>query len=245
VTIEIFPDIGALAGAAAEYVAVAAREAVQKRQRFVMALSGGHSPRPLYRLLSEPPYRSGIPWRQAFILWSDERYVPPDDERSNAGAARELLLRHVPVPDAQILPMYREGVAPDEAALLYEDEIVRLFGSEPRLDLVLLGCGENGHTASLFPGTPVLRDRRALVRAVTPSESNVPRITMTPVLLNRSRRVLFIAFGRTKAEVIHRVLEGPPRPEKLPAQAVRPRDGELSWYLDESAASQLREANIP
>jgi 6-phosphogluconolactonase len=236
----IFDDIDSLAEAAANRLISAAKDAREKRGRFILALSGGHSPRPLFRLLARAPYRDGLPWKETFVLWCDERCVPLDDERSNAGTAKSLLLMRVPVPADQIFPMYKKGMEPVTAAERYEAAIRTLFDSgQPRLDAALLGCGENGHTASLFPHSPVLKEKQALVRAVKPAESDIPRITMTPSLLNRSRLILFIVYGKEKAEAVHQVLEGPARPEQYPAQAIRPTDGELIWLLDRAAASGL------
>lgn len=203
-----------------------------------MALSGGNSPRPLFKLLAQPPYLDQLPWHKTWVLWSDERYVPLDDDRSNAGHAMKLLLEHVPIPPEQILAIYKDGAGVDEAAALYESEVRGLLdGDAPRLDMVLLGCGTDGHTASLFPGNPVLSKSDALVRAVKPAQSDIARVTMTLPLLNQARSVVFIVTGEAKADIVHRILEDS---EPLPAGMVQPVQGELLWLLDSEAASKLQ-----
>jgi len=175
------------------------------------------------------------------VLWSDERCVPLNDERSNAGMAFKLLLRHVPVPEDQILPLYIEEMTPTESAQMYEKKMTDLFDTGlPRLDLTLLGCGEDGHTASLFPGSASLGAGQTLVRAVDSFQGDVPRITMTPQLLNRSDQVFFIVYGRSKAKVVQKVLEDAAPTRELPAQAIHPPDGVTVWFLDREAAADLR-----
>lgn len=242
-SVQIFTDTAALVQAAAEQIVRSARTAVAKRGRFLLALSGGNSPRPLYRLLADPPYREDLPWAQTFVFWSDERYVPIGDQRSNAGMARELLLKHVPVPADHVHTVYLADSSPEQAAAEYEAALRKLNdGADPRLDLVLLGCGTDGHTASLFPHSPALAETDLLVRAVQPEGSDIARVTMTPRLLNQSCHVIFIVYGESKSEVVHRVLEGPSDPDTLPAQVVRPVDGETIWMLDTGAASKLSTA---
>ena len=240
VRVDSFPSVKLLTEKAAKIVESAAREAVETRGRFLLALSGGNSPRPLYQLLSQPPYSDRIPWENTIIFWSDERFVPLDDDRSNAGMAMELLLNHVPVPTRQIFPMHFEDLDAEEAADQYESIISNIFGNEgPHLDLVLLGCGTDGHTASLFPGNKVLREKRALIRAVHPEQSDIPRITMTPPLLNQARQILFIAYGREKAQAVSSILQGRSNPDKYPAQLIAPTQGQALWLLDNAAASRL------
>jgi 6-phosphogluconolactonase len=194
----------------------------------------------LYRLLTQSPYRDTIPWKKTFVLWSDERFVPLDDERSNAGNAKRLFLDQVPVPEDQVFPMYGEGLNPAQAAAAYEATIGDLFTpDETRLDLTLLGCGDNGHTASLFPHSPVLYEQHALVKAVEPAESDVPRITMTPRLLNQSRVILFIVYGEKKAEAVRAVFKNSADPTDIPARIIRPVDGRMRWLLDAAAASGI------
>ncbi len=238
--LSVFPDIKTLTEAAAELVVESAQEAVERRGRCLLALSGGHSPKSLYITLAQEPYRDEMPWENTIVLWSDERYVPLSDERSNAGAAMELLLKHVSVHENHIIVMYKDGLSPEQAALEYERKLKELFGGgQPRLDLTLLGCGPDAHTASLFPGSKAIDEQKALILAVNHTGSDVPRITMTPVLINQSRTVVFIAYGQEKAIALREVLTGAHRPKELPAQIVKPPDGEVLWYIDGPAASQL------
>jgi 6-phosphogluconolactonase len=236
----IYPDVDSLVKSAAGIMINAARDAVHERGRFLLALSGGNSPRPLYKLLANKLYRDQLPWLHTFILWSDERFVPIDDELSNAGMAMDLLLNHMGIPEKRIFPMYYEGLGPEEAAVKYEKSLLSLLGDvKPRLDLTLLGCGEDGHTASLFPKSAALKEQSAIIRAVEKNKNGVSRITMTTRLLNQSRNILFIVYGKEKAKIVNKVLEGPARPEQFPAQAIKPVDGKIWWLLDEDAASLL------
>jgi 6-phosphogluconolactonase len=238
--IKVFDDIDTLIEHAARLMATVADKAFRERGHFILALSGGHSPRPLFKLLARPPYRDMIPWEQSFILWSDERFVPLDDPRSNAGIAYELLLKHVPVPDDQIFTMYTEGKEPEEAAREYESKIRKIFkNNKPGIDLILLGCGSDGHTASLFPGSQAANENKSLVVAVNHGERDLPRISMTPPLINRSSVVLFITYGLEKAAAVHEVLEGTAKSEVVPARIVKPDRGEVFWFIDKEAATGL------
>ncbi len=238
--LSVFPDIETLVEAAAELIVESAREAVERRSRFLLALSGGHSPQPLYTTLAHEPYRNKMPWENTIVLWSDERYVPLTDEKSNAGPAMELLLKHVPVHENHVMAMYKDGLSPEQAAKAYEKNLKDLFGgNQPRLDLTLLGCGPDAHTASLFPGSKTIDEQKALILAVNHPGGDVPRITMTPILINLSRTVVFIAYGQEKATAVREVLVGAHRPKEIPAQAIKPSDGEVLWYIDGPAASQL------
>jgi 6-phosphogluconolactonase len=236
---QIFEDREALYLSAAKLVLALANEAVAKRGKFVIALSGGTSPEPMYELLAQDPFQHEMPWEHTFVFWGDERFVPADDERSNAHRAWHLLLQKVPLSAAQI---YQVGVSlkPEEEARKYEETILAFFGKgEPIFDLILLGLGENGHTASLFPGTPVLNDLHAGIRAVFPESESIPRITMTAPLINQARRVLFLVSGANKAEIVSKVLGAEFAPEKFPAQLICPKAGHLTWYLDRDAAGRL------
>jgi len=238
--IRTFHNVAALARGAADLFARTARSSIEQRGRFTVALSGGGSPRPVYELLAEPENLRRVPWENVFVFWGDERYVPLRDDRSNAGRAQSVLLDHVPIPPANIFPIYDERLSPDEAAAAYEKKIRDHFGhAAPRFDLILLGCGENGHTASLFPETPVLEESERLVAPVRVAHQDIARVTLTVPLLNMARITAFIAFGSRKASVVRDVINGPRQPEKLPAQLIQPVDGVMYWYLDTEAASAL------
>ncbi len=238
--IKVFDNIDTLIENAARLIGEVADKTFRERGRFILTLSGGNSPRPLVKLLTKPPYRDTIPWEHSYIFWSDERYVPLDDKRSNAGNAYELLLKHVPVPDDHIFAMYDANKTPEEAARDYESKIRNIFGNdEPRLDCTLLGCGPDGHTASLFPGSQAVNEKKSLVVAVDHGERELPRISLTPPLLNSSGVVMFIVYGADKSHAVREVLEGRAKPEDIPARSIKPNRGEVFWFLDKNAAAEL------
>jgi 6-phosphogluconolactonase len=239
--IEVFPDKGALLQAAAELFMRLAREATDARGRFSVALSGGGTPRPLYELLATEPYAAQVDWGQVHVGWGDERCVPPDDERSNYRMARLALLDKVPIPAANIHRIKGE-LPPADAADDYERELRRLLGEGApfgAFDLALLGLGDNGHTASLFPGTYSLRERSRWAVAQYVEVVTMWRVTLTAPLLSAAANVAFLAEGAAKAGVLRRVLEGPPDPDVLPAQLIRPAGG-ARWMVDAAAAAELQ-----
>ncbi len=235
----IVPDPRALACEAAQRVSGLARQAAGSRGRFSLALSGGSTPGALYRLLAEEPYRSHIPWSQVHLFWADERCVPPGDPGSNYRLACEALIAHVPLPVGNVHRV-RGELDPEAAARACDRELRRFFGGpRPRFDLVLLGLGSDGHTASLFPGSEALEETARLAVATTTVYDNRPagRITLTLPALNAARQVLFLVSGPEKAEIVRTVLadaEG-----QLPARRVRPVAGQLAWLLDAAAAARL------
>lgn len=240
--IAIYPDVDVLSREAALYIVRIANEAIGSHGRFTLALSGGSTPKKLYGLLADEPYRKQIDWARVEIFWSDERCVPPDDAESNYRMAAEVLLSHVPLRADQIHRMPAEQPDRDAASHAYNVEMQRTFGTDgiPSFDLLQLGMGPDGHTASLFPHQPSIHEQQRLVMPILnspkpPSE----RLTFTPTLLNAARNVLFLATGSDKAEVLHAVLEGPYQPDEYPAQIVRPPNGEVTWMLDRAAAEKL------
>lgn len=242
----VVTDQAALAREASELFAGIAEEAVACAGRFTVALSGGSTPKLLYSLLAAEPYRSRVPWRQTHVFWGDERCVPPEHPDSNFGVANATLLNRVPVPTVRLHRMEAEREDLDAAAREYEAEITRTFavppiGEPPAFDLILLGLGSDGHTASLFPHTEALREsQRWVVRNYVP-KLHANRLTFTPPILNRGTTILFLVSGADKAPVLKEVLEGPPDPERLPSQLIRPMAGRLIWLVDCAAASQLSE----
>lgn len=237
--IRIYPDIQALGRAAAELFVRQAAEAIRERGRFTVALAGGHTPRDMYRQLAEPPLSNEVAWGRVHVFWGDERCVPPDDPRSNARMAREALLNRVPVPAEQVHP-FECRQAPADAARHY-DALLRDFfaGGDPAFDLVLLGLGENGHTASLFPHTHVLREAERWAADVHVTGQAFNRVTLTVPLINRARLVSFLVSGAAKAVVLKEVLTDPFDPMRLPAQLIRPRGERPVWLVDKAAAAQL------
>jgi 6-phosphogluconolactonase len=237
--IEVYPDLEALSQAAAALVVEKARKAADARGRFSLALSGGQTPRRTYELLAQPPLRDQTPWDRFHVFWGDERCVPAADPRSNARLAREAWLDHVPIPPGQIHPI-ECAAAPAEAASKYGKRLREFFGEgPPALDLVLLGLGADGHTASLFPGAPAVAETARWAAAVQVAGPGPPRVTLTAPLLNRAVLIVFLVAGRDKAEVLRGVLYDPYDPKRLPAQLIRPEAGELRWLVDAEAASKL------
>jgi len=231
----VLPTKPAVARAAADRIVDAAASAITARGRFTIALSGGSTPRAMFQLLASDAYRTRIEWARVDVCFGDERCVPPDDPASNYRMAREALLDHVP---ARVHRMRGED-EPAAAAAAYERELRELFGEAPRFDIVLLGMGDNGHTASLFPGLRAVEERERWVVAEYVAEVSMWRLTLTPVVLNAAAEVLFLVAGADKADMLHRVLEGARDPVALPAQVVAPRDGRLAWLVDAGAAAKL------
>ncbi len=236
----VLPSAEALAEAAAERIAILAAEALDAQERFLLTLAGGSTPRLLYRKLAKEPWRSRIDWTKVEILFGDERAVPPDHPDSNYRMAREALLDHVPVPPEQVHRMPAELEDLEEAAARYET-LLRSLASDrpvPRLDLVLLGVGPDGHTASLFPGTEVLGERKRLVAAVRPG-AGLHRLSLTYPVLNAARHLMFLVAGEGKAAILRRLFRAPDPAHPLPVEGIEPQ-GEVSWLVDEAAAEGLR-----
>jgi 6-phosphogluconolactonase len=227
----------ALAEAAAEEWRARALAAIAASGRFAVALAGGSTPRRLYELLAAPSagYRAAHPWGRTHVFFGDERAVPPDDPESNYGMARDALLARVPVPGENVHRIRGEE-DPEVAARRYEDELRAFFGAAPRFDLVLLGMGADGHTASLFPGSPALDDPARWVAAPFVPALGVRRITLTLRALESASRVVFLVSGAAKAPVLARILSGGPGAMAFPAGRVRAPAGSVLWLVDRAAA---------
>ena len=237
--LKVFQTEDDLAVAAAQLIIHIATDSIRSRGRFVISLSGGETPKKLYTLLSQPSFCDQIQWDKTFVFWGDERCVPLDDERNNAHQAKLLFLDKVGIPESNIytIPVNLPAV---DAAVKYANEINDFFGNNPfQFDVILLGLGINGHTASLFPGTEVLDERVAGVRAIFIEEEGMDRITLTAPLINLAHNILFMVTGNEKANTLERVLNGIYQPDKYPAQLIKPASGKLLWYIDSSAASLL------
>ena len=230
----VFDDIDSLSQAAASAFVSAASEAIAARGRFVVTLSGGSTPKRMLGLLANDPFRDEVDWTRVFALFGDERYVPPDDPQSNEKMARETLLDHVPIPPKQVFGMYRPG-GPEGAAAAYEGAVRGLLGSSGELDLVYLGLGPDGHTASLFPGDPSVHEQTRWVVAGTASANARERVTMTPPLLTKARSVLFLIAGADKAEPLQRLLNGPLDLDQTPSQAVGRFAAHVEYFVDRLA----------
>jgi len=233
-------NLAELASWAADFFAEKARECVNSQGRFLVALSGGSTPRPVHGLLALEPYRSQIPWGETHIFWVDERCVPETSQASNFGVAKGDFLDHVPVPPSQIHPM-PGGVPPEKGVRQYQRELKGFFGSDangfPVFDLIFLGMGEDGHTASLFPGQEALDERQKWVVAVKGGNPNVSRLTMTLPVLNQGKHIVFLVSGLGKAQVIRTLFED--KTGLLPAERIQPLSGELTYLLDRKAASSI------
>ncbi|MBI4636709.1 MAG: 6-phosphogluconolactonase [Candidatus Rokubacteria bacterium] len=237
----IVGDPAALAETAAHAIVDAATQAVAARGRFTIALAGGATPRATYGRLALPPFRDRMPWERTWIFFGDERGVSPDHPESNYRMVREALLEKVPIPPAHVLRIRGEAEDPEVAAAAYARTLAEVFetrrGELPRFDLILLGLGIDGHTASLFPGSPALKEVFRMVAAVHAAAAAVPqRLTLTFPVLNAAAYVVFLVSGIEKAKVVRAVLS---EQAMLPAGMVRPTDGRLLWILDRAAASSL------
>ncbi|MGO9431649.1 6-phosphogluconolactonase, partial [Rhodoblastus sp.] len=227
--LEILPDADSLAKRVADWLLDAAKSS---DGLFTVALSGGSTPRALYELLAEPPYRDAFPWARTHFFWGDERFVPHDDARSNFRMAREALLSRVPIPAENIHPVPTQGFGPEAAAAAYQRELMTFYGAEtldpgrPLFDVTLLGLGADGHTASLFPGGAALAERRLWVAAVTDAKG-LARITLTYPAIDSSSRVAFLVAGKEKSAIFSRLRRGD---GALPAAHVHPV-GELWQFV--------------
>lgn len=237
----ILSDPATLARAAADRFARVTAEAAAARGRATVALSGGSTPRQMGELLATPPFRDRVPWDRLDVFWGDERWVPASSPESNAGVAKRTFLDHVPIPPDRVHPWPTEGMEPAAAAAAYAAAVRAAFGGGdvPVFDLILLGMGDDGHTASLFPHTAALSERTALAVANHVPKLNATRLTLTGPVLNAGRDVVFLVAGAGKADVLAAVLDGPERPTELPSQMIRPTAGRLTWLVDREAASRL------
>jgi len=226
--------------ALAEWVTQAIESVLQKQDRFTWVVTGGNSPKQLYELLASPPYRDRINWSKLHIFWGDERAVPYTDSRNNAKMTFDHLLNQVPVVREQVHIM-DTSLSPDEAAAAYEAILHRYFSAEgATFDLVLNGMGDDGHTLSLFPHTPVIHENQAWVKAFYLEAQQMYRITLTAPVVNRASRVAFLTFGSNKANALFEVLKGAKNIDQYPSQVIQPVQGELHWFTDEAAASRLQ-----
>jgi 6-phosphogluconolactonase len=250
VELRVFARAEDLALAAAAEFLARARAAVAQRGRFVVALPGGSTPGRFYAHLAGW-HRAGtgrIPWGRVHVFWGDERLVPPGHTDSNFRNVNEALLVQVPIPQGNVHRIRTEGRSPAGAAALYDQEIRTFFklpvGRLPRFDLVVLGLGADGHTASLFPRSEALAEESRLVVAPMVAKLGTHRITVTLPVLNNARAIMFLVSGEQKSEALARALHGGAGGEALPARLVRPRDGTLLWLVDRAAARKLREASV-
>jgi 6-phosphogluconolactonase len=242
--VRVLSDADAVALLAAQHFVELARASILSRARFTVALSGGTTPRRMYERLAAPPFRDRVDWSRVEVFWGDERGVPPDHPDSNFRMAADALLDLVPIPRARIHRIRGERADLGSAARDYQVEIARAFqvyerGRPPSFDLLLLGMGNDGHTASLFPGSDALREQSRWTLDVEGTKPPPHRVTFTVPILNRAREIRFLVAGGDKAARLREVLEGPHEPARMPVQLVAPEDGRLIWLVDEAAASEL------
>ena len=238
--IKVFNSEDLTLTALADLIVVKSREAIAERGRFNFALSGGSSPKRLYELLVSDMYKDKIQWGKVFFFFGDERYVPLNDSNSNYLMAYRSLFDPLSIEADQIFAV-NTALPPAEAAKDYELRLLRHF-KDPAcpFDLILLGLGDNSHTASLFPFTAVLHEQNALIKEIFVEEVNMYRITFTAPLINAANAIAFLVYGSSKAEAVHHILEGTQNLEAYPAQLIKPKSGELYWFMDEAAASRIK-----
>lgn len=234
--IQIYNTIEIINSKAADIFVASAQKAILEKGHFTAVLTGGSSPAGIYRLLASDEYKNKIDWNNVFIFWGDERWVPLEDDLSNAKMSYNTLLSHVPIPESNVFPMYKEGVSPEDYAVTYEQSIRSILGEDGKFDLILLGLGDDGHTASLFPGEAVLEEQTKWVAAYRLESQNMHRITLTAPLINRAEKIIVVAFGEKKAPALKEVLYGDYNPTTYPMQLIKPISGELLFLVDNSAA---------
>ncbi|MFC3157251.1 6-phosphogluconolactonase [Chryseobacterium arachidis] len=223
--ITVFEDLDTLYKDAADIFVDLSEKSIQKHGRFTVALSGGSSPKAIFSLLATEDYANKIDWGKVYFFWVDERWVPLDDEKSNAKMTFEALLNKVPVQKDHIFPMYQDGIDAEEYAKEYEQKIKNVLGEEGIFDFILLGMGDDGHTASLFPGEKILEEKEKWVDAFYLTSQEMFRITLTEPVLNKAENILIVTFGESKKHALNEVLNGEYNPEMYPMQLINQREG--------------------
>jgi 6-phosphogluconolactonase len=236
--VTVVPGPEELAAASADHVVSVVSAALAERERVHVALGGGSTPVAMNKLLASAPRRDAVDWRRVVFWFGDERCVPPDDPASNYRMNRETLLEPLGIPAGNVHRMHGES-DPSSAAADYDTVLLLELGERPQLDLILLGMGPDGHTASLFPGTIKAIDKSKLCIAHYVPQLDRWRITLTPRAINEARTIAIGISGAEKADALHAVLDGPRQPDVYPAQLVHPRHGRLYWFVDEAAAAKL------
>lgn len=236
-SIHIYNTEQALINATADYFVKTATNAIAKNHQFNVALSGGNSPQKLYEHLASDAYKNKVDWAKVFFFFGDERYVPEHDSLRNSLMAQKSLFDPLKIAASQVFKV-DTTLSPENAAAAYYESIENHFNETPiQFDLILLGLGDNAHTASLFPSSNVLDETEQTVKSVFVEEQQLYRITMSAPLINHAKQIAFLVFGSAKANAVHQVLEGPIDTNKYPAQLIHPIHGELHWFLDQAAAS--------
>ncbi|WP_026449633.1 6-phosphogluconolactonase [Aequorivita capsosiphonis] len=238
--LDIYKDLNDLLNALARAICDASEEAINARGQFNFVLSGGNSPRKLYKLLASKKYRNKIDWDKTYFFFGDERFVPRADSQRNSLMAKEALFDPLGISESHVFNVITNGT-PEEAAQRYADSIMAHFQDKSiEFDFILLGLGDNAHTASLFPNTTVVKETEATIKSVFVKELDMYRITMTAPLINQARNIAFLVFGKDKSEAVYQVLEDTTSSVKqYPARLINSNDKKVVWYLDTFAASRL------
>jgi 6-phosphogluconolactonase len=240
--IRIFENKETLDAELADYFVSKAQQAILYNGKFTVALTGGSSPAGLYRLLATQAYKQKVDWSKVYVFWGDERWVPLDDEKSNAGAAFNDLLNHIPIPKDQIFPMWKDGVTAEQYAKQYEDLLDKHLTNGEEFDLILLGMGDDGHTASLFPNQEIiLQEKQKKVAAYYLAPQQMYRITLTAPLINKAKNIVFLVFGDKKSEALYQVLQGEPNSNLYPSQLISRDAQKVTWMVDKDAAKKLEQ----
>jgi len=240
--IQIFENKEDLNNELADYFVSKAQQAILDNGKFTVALTGGSSPAGLYQLLASEDYRNNIDWSKVYVFWGDERWVPLDDEKSNAGAAFYDLLNHIPVPKDQIFPMWKADTSAQDYAKEYEGLLEAHLTNGEEFDLILLGMGDDGHTASLFPNQEViLKEKDKKVAAYFLAPQDMYRISLTAPLINKAKNIVFLVFGDKKAEALYQVLQGERNSNQYPSQLISRDAQKVTWMVDKAAAQKLEQ----
>lgn len=231
--ITVFDDLDQLYKQAAETFAELSEKSIKEKGKFVVALSGGSSPKAIFKLLADE-YATRIDWSKIYFFWVDERWVPLNDDKSNAKMTFETLLDKVPVNRDHVFPMYKDNVLPEDFAKEYEAQIRNVLGDEGVFDFILLGMGDDGHTASLFPGEEILHEKEKWVDAYYLKPQEMFRITLTAPIINKAENILAVAFGETKRHALNEVVNGPYNPELYPMQLIEKKEN-FRFFTDHKA----------
>lgn len=237
--LHIAPDTKELSSRLAGFLLKDILSVLDKKDRYTFVLSGGSTPKALYKLLASEPYRSAVPWEKVHFFWGDERFVPFEDPRNNANMAYEELLNHIPVV-AENIHVMNTSLSPEDSSEQYTGILRSYFGDTGHtFDFVLLGMGDDGHTLSLFPGMPVIHEQEKWVDSFYLDAQSMYRITLTAPVVNRAAKVVFLAAGSNKADVLYQVLKGERNPDQYPSQVIQLPYGELHWFVDAEAAAKV------